>query len=134
MPRLVCPTFPLAENRLCHVHITSPALWLCKPRSVNYSNAHKNTYTHTYTVYRGFPQGYHVPCSSLYVTAVFIVSSHFYLSEQQVDSDHCWLVAFMLQNKCGGDTHTEVRVTVSWFEWLEKIPSKTQQRGHMHLS
>lgn len=35
---------PAGSNRLYHVHITSPALWLCKPRSVNYSNAH--TYTH----------------------------------------------------------------------------------------
>lgn len=45
----LCPILAIVS---CLVHITSPALWQCKSRSVNYLNAHTD-----------------LPCSSLYVTA-----------------------------------------------------------------
>lgn len=51
---------PSHNNALYHVHITSPALWLCKPRSVNYSNTHIDTLKHTHIhIHEQFPEALH---------------------------------------------------------------------------
>ncbi len=63
---------PSGNNRLCHVHITSPALWLRKPRSVNYSHTHTHTHTHTHK--ESSPEALHKATMSRVQDYMFLLS------------------------------------------------------------